>query len=98
MKDFKEILDYAYTVKDNFYIKDIREGLALSEDDFAEKGFDVSTDTLKHWENHNYKLSDLSSGQRQRFRQFLFGLTNVLYRMIYGDDTKDVEKMFSYKR
>lgn len=37
MKDFKEILDYAYSVNDDFYIKDIREGLALSEDDFAEK-------------------------------------------------------------
>lgn len=37
MKDFKEILDYAYTVKDNFYIKDIRKGLALSEDDFCGK-------------------------------------------------------------
>lgn len=97
MKDFKEILDYAYTVKDNFYIKDIRKGLALSEDDFAEKGFDVSTDTLKHWENHNYKLSDLSSGQRQRFRQFLFGLTRFLYRMIYGDDVADIERMFSHK-
>lgn len=97
MKDFKEILDYAYTVKDNFYIKDIREGLALSEDDFAEKGFDVSVDTLKHWENHNYKFSDLSSRQRERFRQFLFGLTNVLYRIIYGDDVADIERMFSHK-
>lgn len=97
MKDFKEILDYAYSVKDDFYIKDIREGLALSEDDFAEKGFDVSVDTLKHWENHNYKLSDLSSGQRQRFRQFLFGLTRFFYRMIYGDDVADIERMFSHK-
>lgn len=97
MKDSKEILDYAYTVKDDFYIKDIREGLALSEDDFVRKGFNVSADTLKHWENHNYKLSDLSSGQRERFRQFLLGLTNVSYRMIYGDDVAEIERMFSHK-
>lgn len=95
MKDFKEILDFIYTINDDFYIKDIRLGLALSEAAFGENGFSVSVDTVKNWEKNNYKLSNLTAMQRVQYRQFLFGLENFLYKMVYGDDSAEVERILN---
>ena len=95
MKNFREILDFIYTVKDDFYIKDIRLGLVLSEADFGENGFGVTADTVKNWEKNNYKLSDLSAIQREQCKRFLFGLENVIYNLIYGDDSDEVATIFA---
>lgn len=95
MKDFKEILDFIYTIKDDFYIKDIRVGLALSESDFGENGFGVTVDTVKHWEQNNYKLSDLSNSERALFKRFTFQLERVMYKLVYGDDSDMVAKIFA---
>lgn len=95
MKDFKEILEFIYTIKDDFYIEDIRLGLALSESDFGANGFGVDTDTVMFWEESKYKLSDLSNSERTQFKQFIFGLENFIYKMIYGDDSDEVARIFA---
>jgi hypothetical protein len=96
MKDFKEILEFTYEVKDDFYIKDIRVGLSLTEEDFARKVFKLSALDVKKWEQSNYKLGDLSSYQRKQLKEFVFSLENFLYKMIYGDDSDEIEKVFNY--
>lgn len=98
MKDFMEILDFIYTIKDDFYIKDIRVGLALSEADFSENGFGVTVDTVKHWEQNNYKLSDLSSSEQASFKRFVFQLERVMYKLVYGDDSDMVAKIFAQEQ
>lgn len=97
MKDFKEILDFIYTIEDDFYIQDIREGLALSEADFGATGFGVTTDTVIFWEDSNYKLSDLSNGERELFERFKFELEKFMYKMVYGDDSDMVAKILAQK-
>lgn len=72
MKSLKEILEFTYTVKDDSYIKDIRVGLSLTEEDFARKVFNLSALDVKKWEQSNYKLGDLSSNQRKQLKEFVF--------------------------
>lgn len=96
MKSLKDVLEFTYTVDDDSYIKDIRVGLSMTEDDFARKVFNLSALDVKKWEKSNYKLSDLSSHQRKQLKDFVFSLENFLYRLIYGDDSAEVEKVFNY--
>lgn len=95
MKSLKEILEFTYTVKDDSYIKDIRVGLSLTEEDFARKVFNLSALDVKKWEQSNYKLGDLSSNQRKQLKEFVFSLENFLYKMIYGDDSADVARILN---
>lgn len=95
MKSLKEILEFTYTVKDNSYIKDIRVGLSLTEEDFARKVFNLSALDVKKWEQSNYKLGDLSSNQRKQLKEFVFSLENFLYKMIYGDDSAEVARILN---
>ena len=95
MKSLKEILEFTYTVKDDSYIKDIRVGLSLTEEDFARKVFNLSALDVKKWEQSNYKLGDLSSNQRKQLKEFVFSLENFLYKMIHGDDSADVAKILN---
>lgn len=95
MKSLKEILEFTYTVKDDSYIKDIRVGLSLTEEDFARKVFNSSALDVKKWEQSNYKLGDLSSNQRKQLKEFVFSLENFLYKMIYGDDSAEVARILN---
>lgn len=95
MKSLKEILEFTYTVKDDSYIKDIRVGLSLTEEDFARKVFNLSALDVKKWEQSNYKLGDLSSNQRKHLKEFVFSLEKFLYKMIYGDDSAEVERILN---
>ena len=95
MKSLKEILEFTYEVKDDSYIKDIRVGLSLTEEDFARKVFNLSALDVKKWEQSNYKLGDLSSNQRKQLKDFVFSLENFLYKMIYGDDSAEVARMLN---
>lgn len=95
MKSLKEILEFTYTVKDDSYIKDIRVGLSLTEEDFARKVFNLSALDVKTWEQSNYKLGDLSSNQRKQLKEFVFSLENFLYKMIYGDDSAEVARILN---
>lgn len=95
MKSLKEILEFTYTVKDDSYIKDIRVGLSLTEEDFARKVFNLSALDVKKWEQSNYKLGDLSSNQRKQLKEFVFSLENFLYKMIYGDDSAEVARILN---
>ena len=96
MKSLKEILEFTYEVKDDSYIKDIRVGLSLTEEDFARKVFNLSALDVKKWEQSNYKLCDLPSHQRKQLKEFVFSLENFLYKMIYGDDSDEIEKVLNY--
>ena len=96
MKSLKDVLEFTYTVDDDSYIKDIRVGLSLTEEDFARKVFNLSALDVKKWEQSNYKLGDLSSNQRKQLKEFVFSLENFLYKMIYGDDSDEIEKVFNY--
>lgn len=95
MKSLKEILEFTYTVKDDSYIKDIRVGLSLTEEDFARKVFNLSALDVNKWEQSNYKLGDLSSNQRKQLKEFVFSLENFLYKMIYGDDSAEVARILN---
>lgn len=95
MKSLKEILEFTYTVKDDSYIKDIRVGLSLTEEDFARKVFNLSALDVKKWKQSNYKLGDLSSNQRKQLKEFVFSLENFLYKMIYGDDSAEVARILN---
>lgn len=95
MKSLKEILEFTYTVKDDSYIKDIRVGLSLTEEDFARKVFNLSALDVKKWEQSNYKLGDLSSNQRKQLKEFVFSLENFLYKMIYGDDSAEAARILN---
>lgn len=64
-------------------IKELREKLKMSQDDFARICFNVDVDKLKFWEENEYSVLDLTTNELLHFLEFAQRWSEILKMKIF---------------
>lgn len=64
-------------------IKELREKLKLSQDDFARICFNVDVDKLKFWEDNNYSVLNLTTNELLYFLEFAKRWSEILKMKVF---------------
>lgn len=64
-------------------IKELREKLKMSQDDFARICFNVTTDKLRFWEDNDYSVINLTIGELSHFLEFVERWSEILKMKIF---------------
>lgn len=75
--DMNKRLDYALK------IKELREKVKMSQDDFARICFNVDVDKLKFWEENEYSVLDLTTDELSHFLEFAKSWSEILKMKIF---------------
>ena len=59
-------------------IKELREKVKMSQDDFARICFNVDVDKLKFWEENEYSVLDLTTNELLHFLEFAQRWSEIL--------------------
>lgn len=64
-------------------IKELREKVKMSQDDFARICFNVDVDKLKFWEENNYSVLNLTIDELSHFLEFAKRWSEILKMKIF---------------
>ena len=64
-------------------IKELREIVKMSQDDFARICFNVDVDKLKFWEDNNYSVLNLTTDELLYFLEFTQRWSEILKMKIF---------------
>lgn len=64
-------------------IKELREKVKLSQDDFARICFNVDVDKLKFWEDNNYSVLNLTTNELLYFLEFAERWSEILKMKVF---------------
>jgi hypothetical protein len=64
-------------------IKELREKVKMSQDDFARICFNVYVDKLKFWEENNYSVLDLTTNELLYFLEFAQRWSEILKMKVF---------------
>lgn len=64
-------------------IKELREKVKMSQDDFARICFNVDVDKLKFWEENEYSVLDLTTNELLHFLEFTQRWSEILKMKIF---------------
>ena len=64
-------------------IKELREIVKMSQDDFARICFNVDVDKLKFWEKNNYSVLNLTIDELSHFLEFAKRWSEILKMKIF---------------
>lgn len=64
-------------------IKELREKVKMSQDDFARICFNVDVDKLKFWEENEYSVLDLTTNELLHFLEFAQRWSEILKMKIF---------------
>lgn len=64
-------------------IKELREKVKMSQDDFARIYFNVDVDKLKFWEENEYSVLDLTTNELLHFLEFAQRWSEILKMKIF---------------
>lgn len=64
-------------------IKELREKVKMSQDDFARICFNVDVDKLKFWEDNNYSVLNLTTNELLYFLEFAKRWSEILKMKIF---------------
>lgn len=64
-------------------IKELREKVKMSQDDFSRICFNVDVDKLKFWEENEYSVLDLTTDELSHFLKFAKRWSDVLKMKIF---------------
>lgn len=64
-------------------IKELREKVKLSQDDFARICFNVDVDKLKLWEDDNYSVLNLTTNELLYFLEFAQRWSEILKMKVF---------------
>lgn len=64
-------------------IKELREKVKMSQDDFARICFNVTIDKLKFWEDNDYSILDLTTSELSYFLEFTQCWSEILKMKIF---------------
>ena len=70
-------------MEDAVKIKELREKVKMSQDDFARICFNVDVDKLKFWEENEYSVLDLTTDELSHFLEFAKSWSDVLKMKIF---------------
>lgn len=68
---------------DALKIKELREKVKMSQDDFARICFNVDVDKLKFWEDNNYSVLNLTTNELLYFLEFAQCWSEILKMKIF---------------
>lgn len=64
-------------------IKELRDKVKMSQDDFARICFNVDVDKLKFWEENNYSVLDLTIDELSHFLEFAKRWSEILAMKVF---------------
>lgn len=64
-------------------IKELREKVKMSQDDFSRICFNVDADKLKFWEENEYSVLDLTTNELLHFLEFAKRWSEILKMKIF---------------
>lgn len=64
-------------------IKELREKVKMSQDDFARICFNVTADKLKFWEDNNYTVLNLTIDELSHFLEFTERWSDILSMKVF---------------
>ena len=64
-------------------IKELREKVKMSQDDFSRFCFNVDVDKLKFWEENEYSVLDLTTDELSHFLEFAKSWSEILKMKIF---------------
>lgn len=64
-------------------IKELREKVKMSQDDFARICFNVDVDKLKFWEDNNYSVLNLTTNELLYFLEFAKRWSEILKMKVF---------------
>ena len=64
-------------------IKELREKVKMSQDDFARICFNVDVDKLKFWEDNNYSVLNLTTTELLYFLEFAQRWSEILKMKVF---------------
>ena len=64
-------------------IKELREKVKMSQDDFARICFNVDVDKLKFWEENEYSVLDLTIDELSNFLEFYKRWSEILSMKVF---------------
>lgn len=70
-------------MEDAVKIKELREKVKMSQDDFARICFNVDVDKIKFWEENEYSVLDLTTNELLYFLEFAKRWSDVLKMKIF---------------
>lgn len=70
-------------MEDALKIKELREKVKMSQDDFARICFNVDVDKIKFWEENEYSVLDLTTNELLYFLEFAKRWSDVLKMKIF---------------
>ena len=70
-------------MEDAVKIKELREKVKMSQDDFARICFNVDVDKLKFWEENEYSVLDLTTNELSHFLEFTKRWSEILKMKVF---------------